>query len=571
MVVPRLLSFRRSAFPWGALFASGGVVLFGGLAGRVTAEFFQSEMQRYLIPLICFFGFSGALTPFFRDDAQQGETIPLFVVTDALALAGLWSFPMLAALMTLARWWQGVDCFSPAELPHYALLLAVSGASFAALFHLVRFPLSLWHRWPALRYLTLIAVLAWVSYRGPVWIPRLAADIAVRAERQKRVDALRRATGRDPEDLSPDEERSLSGFDNPPLSLAMGPNNMIWAAGGFQWYAGRYAPGLLRLTHRGGLDSSIPPFPDFPVMFSSPRVLVDPSGSLYLNIGFGAGPAPTRLLPSGQVDQDFLEQMRSAEHTPYFPESMAVQSDGRLVFSNSFRLEGEKPEVIVRLIPSGEPDRDFIEKANTAISQGWGPVRAGRLALTAEQKILVAVSPSSGPARLIRLSADGTLDTAFLSPSDLSVREFAVAADGGVYVLGTAFPPRPHARSSLFRLGKDGQRDPSFVPPERGLGARCLAVGAEGKIWVGGRFRGIGSEEYGVLRYLPNGSLDPTFLPNGRRMRIDPVVTQILTLPDGSALIAGRFTTPQNLYGRQMLTFLRLTPEGRWDTMFGQQ
>ena len=33
-------------------------------------------------------------------------------------------------------------------------------------------------------------------------------------------------------------------------------------------------------------------------------------------------------------------------------------------------------------------------------------------------------------------------------------------------------------------------------------------------------------------------------------------------------LVAGRFTTPQNLYGRQMLTFLRLTPEGRWDDVW---
>lgn len=570
MAYPRLLSFQRSAFPWGFLFGLGGAVLFGGLAGRVTAEFFQSEMERYLIPAICLFGFSGALTPFFRGSTGHGESSPLVVLTDALAVGGLWAIPLLASLSTLARWWQGVDCFSANVIPQYALLLAVSGACFATLFHLIRFPLSLWHRWPVLRFVVLLSLLTWISHKGPVWIPRLAADIAVRAERQKRMEALRNTTGREPDDLSPDEERSLGGFDNPPLCLALGTNNTVWAAGGFQWYAGRYLPGLLRMSVKGQWDSTLPPYPNFPVMFSSPRVLVDSSGLVYLNIGLGNGPAPTRLLPNGQVDQDFLEKMRSDEHPPYFPESMALQSDGRLIFSNSFRLEGRKPEVLVRLTLGGLPDWDFIRTANAAINARWGTVLPGRLALTNDQKILLVVSQATGPARLIRLTPTGEIDPVFLSPPDLTIRDFAVDPKGVVYALAAPFPSKVRVRAALHRLGSDGRSDPGFSSFVRGLGARCLAITSDGKILVGGRIQGLGSEEYGLMRFLPNGAMDPSFLPNGRRLRIDPVVTQILPLSDGSALIAGRFSTPQNLYGRQMLTFLRLTPEGRWDTTFGQ-
>lgn len=570
MTYPRLLSFQRSAFPWGFLFGLGGAVLFGGLAGRVTAEFFQSEMERYLIPAICFFGFSGALTPFFRGGTGHGESTPLVVLTDALAVGGLWAIPLLASLTNLARWWQGVDCFSANDIPHYALLLAVSGACFAILFHLIRFPLSLWHRWPVLRFVVLFSLLTWMSYQGPVWIPRLAADVAVRAERQKRMEALRNATGRDPEDLSPDEERSLGGFDNPPLCLALGTNNTVWAAGGFQWYAGRYLPGLLRMGANGIWDSTLPPYPNFPVMFSSPRVLVDSSGLVYLNIGLGNGPAPTRLLPNGQVDPDFLEKMGSDEHPPYFPESMALQPDGRLIFSNSFRLEGRKPETLVRLTIGGLPDMDFIRTANAAIEDRWGTVHPGRLALTNDQKILLVVSQATGPARLIRLTPTGEIDPVFLSPPDITIRDFAVGPKGIVYALAAPFPSKVRVRAALHRLGADGRPDPAFSSFVRGLGARCLAITPDGKILVGGRIQGLGSEEYGLLRFLPDGAMDPSFLPNGRRLRIDPVVTQILPLSNGSALIAGRFSTPQNLYGRQMLTFLRLTPEGRWDTTFGQ-
>lgn len=567
--MPRLLSFHRSAFPWGVLFAIGGAGLFAGLAGRVTADFLQSEMQRFLIPSISFFGFCGALTPLFRAESSREELTPMSVVSDALAVAGLWAIPLLSAMVLLARWWQGMDCFAPRELPNYALLLAISGASFAVLFHLVRFPLALWRQWPLLRFAILLLIIGGTAFKGPVWLPRLAADLAVRAERQKRLETFRRLTGRDPEDLAPDEERSLNGFDNPPASLAVAPNGFVWAAGGFQWYAGRYAPGLVRLTSRGQWDDSVPLYPNFPVMFSSPRLLTTPSGALYVNIGLAGGAAPTRLLPDGQVDPVYSTKGEEGEPRAYFPESMALQTDGKLVFSNSLRLEGVEPEVIVRLAPGGLPDEAFMSQANAAIRARWGDARPGRVAVAGDQKILLTITPSTGGVRLVRLTPDGALDDGFLSPPELSVRDFACAPDGGVYILAAPFPGKERSRSALLRLKADGRLDPVFSSMDRAHGARCLAVQRDGKILVGGRLKRAGDEEFGLQRFLPNGTLDPAFLPNGRRLRIDPLVTAICPLDDGGVLVAGRFTTPQNLYGRQMLTFLRLTPEGRWDTTYG--
>ncbi|MBK8652269.1 MAG: hypothetical protein IPN23_11275 [Elusimicrobia bacterium] len=63
----------------------------------------------------------------------------------------------------------------------------------------------------------------------------------------------------------------------------------------------------------------------------------------------------------------------------------------------------------------------------------------------------------------------------------------------------------------------------SFV---RGLGAlvwRSRTV----KYWWGTN-SGLGSEEYGLFAVFPGRAMDLSFLPNGRRLRIDPVVTQIL-------------------------------------------
>ena len=39
---------------------------------------------------------------------------------------------------------------------------------------------------------------------------------------------------------------------------------------------------------------------------------------------------------------------------------------------------------------------------------------------------------------------------------------------------------------------------------------------------MGGRLKRAGTREFGLQRFLPNGTLDPAFLPNGRRLRIDP-------------------------------------------------
>ena len=134
-----------------------------------------------------------------------------------------------------------------------------------------------------------------------MWLPRLAADLAVRAERQKRLETFRRLTGRDPEDLAPDEERSLNGFDNPPASLAVAPNGFVWAAG----------VSMVRGPLRAGLGASHVPravgrfgavVSQFPGHVFFAALVDDALGSALREHRVGGQGRPTRLLPDGQVD-----------------------------------------------------------------------------------------------------------------------------------------------------------------------------------------------------------------------------------------------------------------------------
>jgi hypothetical protein len=160
MVYPEVVVVSAKRVPVGGSFrVRAGPSSSAGLAGRVTAEFFQSEMERYLIPPSVFW-FFGSADPFLSrgGTGQQGESIPrLWCVTDALAVAGLWAFPLLAVFDNpcplVARAWTVL--VSERYFPTTRCSWPFPARASPLLFHLVRFPLSLWHRWPALRYLSL--------------------------------------------------------------------------------------------------------------------------------------------------------------------------------------------------------------------------------------------------------------------------------------------------------------------------------------------------------------------------------------------------------------------------------
>jgi len=167
-----------------------------------------------------------------------------------------------------------------------------------------------------------------------------------------------------------------------------------------------------------------------------------------------------------------------------------------------------------------------------------------------------------------------TVDPTFDPGVDRTVHALAVQADGRIVVGGRftmlgggAAGPSP--RSFLGRVNADGTLDTSF---ELGTNAwvYALAVQADGKILVGGRFTSIGAGTSMTTRnYLArinaDGTLDTGFDPGANDW-----VNALAVLPDGKILVGGRFTmlggggtgtTPRQLLGR-------LNADGSIDTSF---
>lgn len=110
---------------------------------------------------------------------------------------------------------------------------------------------------------------------------------------------------------------------------------------------------------------------------------------------------------------------------------------------------------------------------------------------------------------LVRLNADGTLDTTFTSNLgylSLTYASIVVQADGKILV---RISDKDSERYELIRLNADGSIDPTFSFPA-GITVtdlQSMAIDASGRIIVNGTFNDFSS----IIRLNSNGSLDPTF------------------------------------------------------------
>ena len=167
------------------------------------------------------------------------------------------------------------------------------------------------------------------------------------------------------------------------------------------------------------------------------------------------------------------------------------------------------------------------------------------------------------------------LDTSFNPGANGAVHALAVQTDGKILV-GGAFTTLggggtgTTTRNFLGRLNPDGSLDTSFNP---GANSRvsALALQADGKILIGGRFTTLGGGGTGTTtrnflgRLNPDGSLDTSFNP-GANGSVNAIALQA----DGKILVGGQFTTlggggagttPRHYIGR-------LNVDGSLDTSF---
>ena len=155
--------------------------------------------------------------------------------------------------------------------------------------------------------------------------------------------------------------------------------------------------------------------------------------------------------------------------------------------------------------------------------------------------------------RVVRLNADGTLDTSFLSGGtgansvvnavaiDYNINPFLTANRGKVVIGGTFADVNGSARSRVTRLLADGTVDPGFTPPTNpplSGTVQAVAVQPDGKVLVAGLFNH--QSRLNLIRLNADGSFDGTFLSTGVGPNAE--VRALVVQGDGKIVIGGDFT-----------------------------
>jgi uncharacterized delta-60 repeat protein len=226
---------------------------------------------------------------------------------------------------------------------------------------------------------------------------------------------------------------------NPVLALAVQPDGKVLVGGQFTTIAGQTRNRLARLNADGSLDS-----------------------------GFAAT----------DVDNDV--------------NAIAVQADGRIVIGGAFTQVGAYlRNHIARLNADGSVDTAFDPSANGTSVNALALQPDGKLVLGGG---FTSLSPSGGGAltrnNIARLNADGSVDTAFNPNASGNVLALALQPDGKLVAGGVFTSLAPNGggaitRNHIVRLNADGSVDTAFDPNADSYVA-ALALQPDGKLLLGG-------------------------------------------------------------------------------------
>ena len=253
----------------------------------------------------------------------------------------------------------------------------------------------------------------------------------------------------------------------------------------------------------------------------------------------------------------------------------AIQEDGRIVVAGEAFKPGFFPHpVLARYRRDGRLDRSFGNRGRAVIRCDSSTDYTTALAIQSNGRILTAATCSSHAA-VARLRRDGTLDRSFANngivetalPTGVNhVTDMAIQPDGKIVVVGyTQNTSTGDEYLFLVRYLRDGNLDPSFgdggtlitrFGTDTYVRGDGVAVQPDGRLVVSGT---VGSN-WIVARFLPHGSLDPSFDGDGIKYSAPTLIGEARDVqlePDGRIVTAGsRFAL-----GRYL-------PDGSFDSSF---
>jgi uncharacterized delta-60 repeat protein len=321
-----------------------------------------------------------------------------------------------------------------------------------------------------------------------------------------------------------------------------------------------------------------------------------------------AAAVPAAAAP-GQLDPSFGAGGTVVTEFPFSysgARAVAIQADARIVAAGFAHTNDSiiSDFALTRYDASGALDPTFGTGGRVRTDFGGRFDEAMAVAAQPDGKVVVAGSSSDATGSdmaVARYNSDGTLDTSFDGDGmalvdfgdEASARAVALQPDGKIVLAGgVSHPVGPGCCVSDFALARltsagaldssfdgDGQVVTDFLPgTDNGHdAAQAVLVQADGRIVAAGAgVAGVVSVDFAVARYLPDGSLDPTFNNDG--LVTTDFVGYFDEIRDLAVDTGGRIVTggqscefPGNADEVCDFGLVRYTFDGSLDRRFGRQ
>ena len=240
--------------------------------------------------------------------------------------------------------------------------------------------------------------------------------------------------------------------------------------------------------------------------------------------------------------------------------SVKIQSDGKIIVAGT-AVSGFPKFVLTNLTTTGTLNESFGTGGIVFTEIGFGS-GINQIAIQADGKIVAAGYAYDGAMikiALARYNSDGSLDSSFGSSgvvtTDVGIESRAqsvvIQDDGNIVVCGYTVDSG-YKKFVTLRYDSSGSLDTTFG----GTGivitqvqysdiAYSVAIQSDGKIISAGYSLGDDAQQFALVRYLSNGSLDTTFGTNGIELTTiggvgsESGINSIFIQSDGKIVAAG--------------------------------
>lgn len=258
--------------------------------------------------------------------------------------------------------------------------------------------------------------------------------------------------------------------------------------------------------------------------------------------------------------------------------AMALQPDGKIVVAGETNVNGVYEFAVARFNPDGTIDTSFGSSGEVITSLGSGTDMIYSVAIQSNGQIVVAGRSNWTGFALSRYNSDGSLDTTFgddgtvVTPNGLLATGLAIDASGNLVVAGSTY-----GQMAVARYTPDGTLDSTFgtdgiatISTPGATWSPSVAVEPDGQILVSGTGFDGTKNDFGLMQFNSDGSVDTTFGDDG------VVLTSVGTSSDiasamalqanGKILVAG---TTTNTGSASNFAVARYNANGSLDPTFG--